>query len=58
VIKAARKQIYCTRRMKIEDMERELDILKKLSDNYVVTLLGSYTQGKVLARGPFLPFSR
>jgi serine/threonine protein kinase len=34
--------------MKIEDMERELDILKKLSDNHVVALLGSYTQGKVL----------
>jgi serine/threonine protein kinase len=34
--------------MKIEGMERELDILKKLSDNYGVALLGLYTQGKVL----------
>jgi serine/threonine protein kinase len=30
--------------MKIADVKRELDILKKLSHKHVVTLLGSYTQ--------------
>lgn len=45
-LKMARKQIYCTRRMKIADMKRELDILKKLSHEHVVTLLGSYIQNK------------
>ncbi len=44
----ARKQIHCPRRIKIEDVKRELDILKKLSHKHVVTLIGSYTQGKVL----------
>jgi len=47
-ILVARKQIYCTRHMKIEDVKRELDILKKLSHKHVVTLLGSYTQNKIL----------
>jgi len=47
-IHIARKQIHCTRRMKIEDVKWELDILKKLSHKHVVTLLGSYTQGNIL----------
>ena len=34
--------------MKIEEVRRELDILKKLSHRHVVTLLGSYTQNKIL----------
>jgi serine/threonine protein kinase len=44
----ARKQIYCNRRMKIAEVKRELDILKKLSHKHVVTLLGSYTQNNIL----------
>jgi serine/threonine protein kinase len=44
----ARKQIYCTRRMKITDVKQEIDILKKLSHKHVVTLLGSYTQSNIL----------
>jgi serine/threonine protein kinase len=44
----ARKQIYCTRRMKIADVKLEIDILKKLSHKHVVTLLGSYTQSNIL----------
>lgn len=44
----ARKQIYCSRRMRLEDVRRELDILKKLNHKHVVTLVGSYIQGKVL----------
>jgi serine/threonine protein kinase len=47
-VKLARKQIYCNRRMKIEDVKRELDILKKISHKHVVTLVGSYTQNRVL----------
>jgi hypothetical protein len=46
--KLARKQIYCSRRMKIEDVKRELDILKKITHKHVVTLIGSYTQNRVL----------
>jgi serine/threonine protein kinase len=34
--------------MKIADVKRELDILKKLSHKHVVTLLGSYTQNNIL----------
>jgi serine/threonine protein kinase len=34
--------------MKIQEVNRELDVLKKLSHKHVVTLLGSYTQNKVL----------
>jgi serine/threonine protein kinase len=34
--------------MKIQEVSRELDVLKKLSHKHVVTLLGSYTQNKVL----------
>jgi serine/threonine protein kinase len=44
----ARKQIYCSRRIKLEDVRRELDILKKLSHKHVVVLVGSYIQSKVL----------
>ncbi len=47
-ISVARKQIYCTRQMKIEEVKRELDILKKVSHKHVVTLLGSYTQNKIV----------
>ncbi|KAH7381112.1 kinase-like domain-containing protein [Cadophora sp. MPI-SDFR-AT-0126] len=47
-VKIARKQIFCSRRMKIEDVKRELDILRKLDHKHVVTLLGSYTQRMVL----------
>jgi len=47
-ITLARKQIFCGRRMKIEDVKRELDILKKLSHKHVVTLVGSYVQSKTL----------
>ncbi|KAL5315299.1 hypothetical protein ACEPPN_016166 [Leptodophora sp. 'Broadleaf-Isolate-01'] len=47
-VKIARKQIFCSRRMKIEDVKRELEILRKLDHKHVVTLLGSYTQGRVL----------
>jgi len=47
-VSMARKEIYCTRRMKIADVKRELDILKKLSHKHVVTLLGSYTQNNIL----------
>jgi serine/threonine protein kinase len=34
--------------MRIEDVKRELDILKKLSHKHVVTLLGSYTKNRIL----------
>jgi serine/threonine protein kinase len=34
--------------MKIKEVNRELDVLKKLSHKHVVTLLGSYTQNNVL----------
>jgi serine/threonine protein kinase len=44
----ARKQIYCSRRLKIEDVKRELEILKKIKHRHVVTLVGSYTQRNVL----------
>ncbi|KAK0122545.1 hypothetical protein ONS96_009587 [Cadophora gregata f. sp. sojae] len=47
-VKIARKQIFCSRRMKIEDVKRELEILRKLDHKHVVTLLGSYTQRMVL----------
>lgn len=47
-VRLARKQIFCSRRMKIEDVKRELDILKKLNHKHVVTLIGSYTQSRVL----------
>jgi serine/threonine protein kinase len=43
----ARKQIHCFRRMKITEVKRELDILKKLSHKHVVTLLSSYTQNNL-----------
>lgn len=46
--KIARKQIYCSRRMNIEDVKRELDILKMVTHKHVVTLLGSYTHKNVL----------
>ena len=46
-ITLARKQIYCTRRMKIEDVKRELDILKRVDHRHVVTLVGSYTQNRI-----------
>ncbi len=42
-VKIARKQIFCSRRMKIEDMKRELEILRKLDHKHVATLVGSYT---------------
>jgi serine/threonine protein kinase len=44
----ARKQIYCSRRIKIEDVKRELDILKRLNHKHIVTLIGSYTQKNIL----------
>ncbi|KAL2063172.1 hypothetical protein VTL71DRAFT_6244 [Oculimacula yallundae] len=47
-INIARKQIFCSRRMKIEDVKRELEILRKLDHKHVVTLVGSYTQSRVL----------
>jgi len=47
-ISIARKRIYCNRRIKIADVKRELDVLKKLSHKHVVSLLGSYTQINVL----------
>ncbi len=47
-VRIARKQIHYGRRMKIEDVKRELDILKKINHKHVVTLLGSYTQYRVL----------
>jgi serine/threonine protein kinase len=47
-VKIARKQIYYGRRMNIEDVKRELDILKKVNYKHVVTLLGSYTHNKIL----------
>ncbi|KAG4436726.1 hypothetical protein IFR05_007780 [Cadophora sp. M221] len=47
-VKIARKQIFCSRRMKIEDVKRELEILRRLDHKHVVTLLGSYTQSRVL----------
>lgn len=47
-VKIARKQIFCSRRMKIEDVKRELEILRKLDHKHVVTLIGSYTQSRVL----------
>jgi serine/threonine protein kinase len=47
-IKLARKQIYCTKRVKINDVKRELDVLKKLNHKHVITLVGSYTQIRVL----------
>jgi serine/threonine protein kinase len=47
-VRIARKQIYYGRRMKIEEVKSELDILKKLSHRHVVTLVGSYTQNKIL----------
>jgi len=34
--------------MKIAEVKRELDVLKKLSHKHVVTLLGSYTQKNIL----------
>jgi hypothetical protein len=47
-ITLARKQIYCNNRVKLEDLKRELEILKKLSHKHVVTLVGSYIQSKIL----------
>ena len=47
-ITLARKKIYCNRRMKLEDVRRELDILKKLNHKHVVTLVGSFIQGQLL----------
>lgn len=47
-IKLARKQIYCTKRVKINDVKRELDVLKKLNHKHVVILVGSYTQIRIL----------
>jgi serine/threonine protein kinase len=44
----ARKQIHCSRHLNIEDVKRELDILKKISHKHAVTLLGSYTKNKIL----------
>lgn len=44
----AKKQIFCSRRMKLEDVKRELDILKRINHKHVITLVGSYVQGKVL----------
>ncbi|KAN0117874.1 kinase-like protein [Hyaloscypha variabilis] len=47
-ISIARKQIFCTRRLKIEDLKREIDVLKKLNHKHIINLLGSYKQGIIL----------
>lgn len=44
----ARKLIYCARAVKLDDVKRELEILRKVDHKHVIKLVGSYTQGRQL----------
>ncbi|KAI9718780.1 MAG: hypothetical protein M1812_003954 [Candelaria pacifica] len=44
----ARKQIYCSRKMKLADLRNEIDILRRVNHMHIISLVGSYTQGRIL----------
>ncbi|KAI9817107.1 MAG: hypothetical protein M1827_001219 [Pycnora praestabilis] len=44
----ARKQIYCSRRIKLQDVQHEVEVMKKLDHKHIIEFVGSFTQGRVL----------
>ncbi|KAI9762431.1 MAG: hypothetical protein M4579_000407 [Chaenotheca gracillima] len=44
----ARKKIYCSREVRLESVKGELKVLSRLHHLHVISLIGSYTQGKIL----------
>ena len=47
-IPLARKQIYCTRKIKLADVHKEIDVLRRADNKHIIKLVGSYTQGRIL----------
>ncbi|KAI9774079.1 MAG: hypothetical protein M1840_005172 [Geoglossum simile] len=45
----ARKSMKCTRKLKLEEVVKEVEHLQKLRHAHIIQLIGSYTQGKTFA---------